>query len=117
MPSVVCLHAMMLNAISGAELLKTQRSLADNSAESNDTQSRKDFIQKFHICLKEGRESLQLLRALSHATPGRASELRELASACNEIVVILVASLKTAKANQEAEEREQKRQSQQKRQS
>jgi four helix bundle protein len=87
------------------ELLKTQRSLSDNSAESNGTSSRKDFIQKFYICLKEGRESLQLLRALIHATPERAVELRRLESACNEIVAILVVSLKTAKANQEAEER------------
>jgi four helix bundle protein len=91
------------------ELLKTLRSLSDNSAESNGTQSRKDFIPKFHICLKEGRESLQLLRALIHATPGRALELRKLAQACNEIVAILVVSLKTAKANQAAEERERRR--------
>jgi hypothetical protein len=34
------------------ELLKTHRALSDNSAESDGTQSRKDFIQKFHICLK-----------------------------------------------------------------
>ncbi len=92
-----------------AELLKTQRSLANNSAESDGTQSRIDFIQKFHICLKEGRESLQLLRALIHAVPTRALELRALEKACDEIVAILVTSLKTAKANQKAEEEEQRR--------
>ena len=91
------------------ELLKTQRSLANNSAESDGTQSRIDFIQKFHICLKEGRESLQLLRALIHAVPTRALELRALEKACDEIVAILVTSLKTAKANQKAEEEEQRR--------
>jgi four helix bundle protein len=91
------------------ELLKTQRSLANNSGESDGTQSRVDFIQKFHLCLKEGRESLQLLRALIHATPARADELRALEKACNEIVAILVASLKTAKANQKAEDEQLRR--------
>jgi four helix bundle protein len=87
------------------ELLKTQRALSDNSAESNGAQSRQDFIQKFHICLKEARESLQLLQALIHATPERASELHPLLNACDEVIRILVKSLKTAKFNQQHEHR------------
>jgi hypothetical protein len=35
------------------DLLKTSKSLANNGGESGGTQSRKDFIQKFHVCLKE----------------------------------------------------------------
>jgi four helix bundle protein len=91
------------------ELLKTVRGLADNSAESDGTQTRKDFIHKFHTCLKEGKEALQLLRALIHATPARSLELRRLENACDEIVAILVTSLKTAKANAEKETRERRR--------
>lgn len=85
------------------DLLRTSRSLANNSAESGGTQSRKDFIQKFHICLKESRECLQQLTALIHACPSRAIELRRLWKACDEITAILVAGLKTAKANEERE--------------
>ena len=91
------------------ELLKTHRSLANNSAESDGTQTRKDFISKFHICLKEGHEALQLLKALIHATPTRAKELQRLERMCNEIIAILIASLKTAKANDAKEEAQRKR--------
>lgn len=91
------------------ELLKTARSLADNSAESSGAQSRQDFIQKFHLCLKEARECHQLLTALLHASPQRALQLRQLWKSCDQIIAILVSSLKTAKANEEAEKRERRR--------
>ena len=91
------------------ELLRTVTALANNSAESDGTQSGKDFIQKFQISLKEGRESLQLLRALTHACPTRKESLQTLTDACNEIVAILVASLRTAKANELSKERERRR--------
>lgn len=91
------------------ELLKTVRSLAGNSAESAGSQSRQDFIQKFHICLKEARECLQLLNALLHASPQRGLQLRQLWKACDQIVAILVSSLKTAKANENAVKRERRR--------
>ena len=90
------------------DLLKTSRSLANNGGESGGTSSRKDFIMKFHICLKESKECLQQLTALIHATPQRALELQQLRKACDEIAAILVASLKTAKAN-EVRERRQRR--------
>jgi four helix bundle protein len=83
------------------DLLKTVRSVANNGAESGGAQSRQDFIQKFHICLKEGMECQQLLAALMHASPSRALDLQRLRQECDVIVAILVTSLKTAKANQE----------------
>src|SRR5262245_65625877 len=43
------------------ELLKTQRSLATNTAESDGAHTRPDFILKFQIGLKEAREAFQLL--------------------------------------------------------
>ena len=51
-------------AVLWSELLKTQKSLATNSAESDGAQSRRDFTLKFQIALKEARESFQLLRML-----------------------------------------------------
>jgi four helix bundle protein len=91
------------------ELLRTVTSLANNCAESDGTQSGKDFIQKFQISLKEGRESLQLLRALIHACPTRKTQLQALTRTCDEIVAILVVSLRTAKANELIKEQERKR--------
>jgi four helix bundle protein len=91
------------------DLIRTSKSLANNGGESQGTQSRRDFIQKFHICLKESNECLQLLRALIHATPSRALQLQKLWRACDEITAILVASLKTAKRNEKRESRNKRR--------
>ena len=80
-----------------SELLKTQKSLIANSGESDGAHSRRDFVQKFQICLKEARESAQLLRTLSKICPQRSRELHVLMAQCNEIIAVLVTSLKTAK--------------------
>ena len=85
------------------ELLKTQKGLAANTAESAGAQSRKDFTQKFHIALKEAREAFQLLRLLHRICPQRQRELATLIRQCDEITAVLVASLKTAKRNQARE--------------
>ena len=79
------------------ELLKTQKALATNTAESDGAHSRKDFALKFQIALKEGRECFQLLRLLGRICPDRRLELARLMKECDEIIAILVSSLKTAK--------------------
>ncbi len=86
-------------------MLRAQTSLATNSAESDGTQSRQDFIQKFQIALKEARESWQLLRLLKHVCPTRVNQLAVLTDQCDEIIAVLVASLTTAKRRQQAEGR------------
>jgi four helix bundle protein len=80
-----------------SELLKTQTSLANNSAESTGAHSRRDFVQKFQISLKEARECYQLLRTLRQTSPDRQPQLTALLEQCDEIIAILVSSLKTAK--------------------
>jgi four helix bundle protein len=82
------------------ELLKTQKGLAANTAESGGAQSRRDFTQKFQIALKEAREALQLLRLIQRISPHRQRDLDSLVRQCDEIISILVASLKAAKRNQ-----------------
>jgi four helix bundle protein len=82
------------------ELLKTQKALATNSAESDGAQSRKDFAQKFQISLKESRECFQLIRLLGRITPARRQQLGALLKQCDEIIAILVTSLKTARRRQ-----------------
>ena len=81
------------------ELLKAGTSVGANTSESGGAHSDHDFIAKFQIALKEGKESLFWLRLLKHACPDRAVHLDSLHRECDEIVSILVASLRTAKAN------------------
>ncbi len=79
------------------ELLKSATSIGANTSESGGAQSNQDFIQKFQIALKEGRESLYWLRLLKHCSPDRAVRINTLYGECDQIVAILVTSLKTAK--------------------
>jgi four helix bundle protein len=85
------------------ELRRAQTSLATNSAESDGSQSRRDFIQKFQISLKEARECFQLLRLLRNSCPDRSPQLTGLLKRCDEIIAILVVSLRTAKRRQNTE--------------
>jgi four helix bundle protein len=84
-----------------SELLKTQKSLAANTAESQGGQTRKDFLSKFQIALKEAREAFQLLRLLKATSPNRSRQLDMLLRQCDEIIAILVASLKTGRRNED----------------
>jgi four helix bundle protein len=81
------------------ELLKAGTSVGANASESGGAQSDSDFIAKFQIALKEGKESRFWLRLLKHASPDRGLPVDALIRECDEIVSILVTSLRTAKAN------------------
>ena len=84
-------------------MVKTQKSMATNTAESDGSDTRRDFAAKFQIALKESRECYQLLRMLVQITPRRRNELIALLRQCDEIIAILVTSLKTTKRNQAAD--------------
>jgi four helix bundle protein len=81
------------------ELLKAGTSVGANTSESTGAHSDSDFIAKFQIALKEGKEALFWLQLLKHARPDRGAPVDALRRECDEIVSILVASLRTAKAN------------------
>jgi four helix bundle protein len=81
------------------QLLKAGTSVGANTSESGGAQSDSDFIAKFQIALKEGKESQFWLRLLKHASPDRGVHVDVLRRECHEIVSILVTSLRTAKAN------------------
>jgi four helix bundle protein len=80
-------------------LLKAGTSVGANASESDGAHSDGDFIAKFQIALKEGKESFFWLRLLKHASSDRGVRVDALRHECNEIVSILVVSLRTAKAN------------------
>jgi four helix bundle protein len=81
------------------ELLKAGTSIGANTSESSGAQSDSDFIPTFQIALKEGKESLFWLRLLKHARPDCSNRIDLLLHDSDEIVSILVVSLRTAKTN------------------
>ena len=84
------------------QLLDSGPSIGANASESDGAESGRDFSHKFHISLKEGRETLYWLRILKHASPDRGKRIDVLYRKCDEIVSILVASIKTSKRNEAA---------------
>ena len=61
------------------------------------------------MSLKEGRETLYWLRLLAYACPDRSERVKRLYAECDQIVAILVTSIKTKRANQAARKLAKKR--------
>jgi len=82
------------------QLLKSGTSAGANSAESPGSQSRREWITRRHIALKEMRESQFWLRLLHAANPAREPhQLAELLDESGQLVAILTATLNTARKN------------------
>ena len=85
----------------GRQLLRSGTSIGANIEEGLGGQSKKDFIAKLQISLKEAREThywLRLLKATNFLTE---KETQPLTNECKEIINILSAILKTAKSRNE----------------
>ena len=78
------------------QLIRSSTSPGANYAEAMDAESRRDFIHKLKICLKELRETLFWLQFKSSLDTGEQNE-EALTQECRELIAILVASLKTAR--------------------
>lgn len=81
------------------QLLRSSTSPALNYGEALGAESRKDFIHKLGIVLKELRETLNCLKILSGT--GYINSENATIKECNELVSIFVKSLETAKKNNE----------------
>jgi four helix bundle protein len=84
------------------QLLRSSMSAAANYAEARAAESRRDFVHKMQICLKELRESLVWLQFAS-ALSTKQSDGAQLVAECNELTAIFAASLKTANRLQSAD--------------
>jgi four helix bundle protein len=85
------------------QLLKSGTSSGANSAEGPGTQSRREWLTRRHIALKEMRETQFWLRLLRDSgTPHADSRLEKLLDESGQIVAILTATLKTARKNDAA---------------
>ena len=85
------------NHLSG-QIIRSGTSPALNYVEAQSAESKKDFIHKMGICLKELRETFVCLKIIEKAN--LASNLTDVVKAkheANELISIFVSSIKTAK--------------------
>jgi len=83
------------------QLLRSGTSVGANISEALQAQSKRDYLSKMNIALKEASETLYWIR-LFHATDIIDDKQKEsIYNDCNEIVSILIAIIKTTKKNLE----------------
>jgi four helix bundle protein len=80
------------------QLVRCGTSPAPNYAEARGAESRKDFIHKLSICLKELRETLCWLQLSARAELLLMERLADLIDECVQLISILAKSIVTAKA-------------------
>lgn len=83
------------------QLLRSGTSIGANLREAHFAQSKKDFISKCSIALKEAGETQYWLELLFRAELLSEKEYRSISADCNALVGLLVATVKTAKSRVE----------------
>jgi four helix bundle protein len=78
------------------QLIRSGTSPAPNYAEARGAESKRDFIHKLKISLKELRESLVWLKIIERKKMSDPDELATVTRECNELISIFVSSTKTA---------------------
>lgn len=81
------------------QLIRSGTSIGANIEEGIAAQSRKDFISKFSIALKEAKETHYWLRLLKDCNYLHENEFESIFADCNEVIIVLTKILKTTKAN------------------
>jgi four helix bundle protein len=82
------------------QILKSGTSIGANSEEADAGQSKKDFIAKMSISLKEAKETHYWLRLLVECDYINRQMFESLITDCNEIILILTRILQTARKNE-----------------
>jgi four helix bundle protein len=85
------------------QLTRSGTSPALNYGEAQSAESRRDFIHKMKICLKELRETVVCLKIIIHAELLGKERLEGLVKEANELISIFVKSISTAKKNMNKE--------------
>lgn len=79
------------------QILRSGTSIGANIEESTGAQSKKDFIAKFHIALKEAKETHYWLRLLKDSELIEVQLIDSFLNDLNEIITIITAILKSSK--------------------
>ena len=69
---------------------------APNYGEAQSAESRKDFIHKMKIALKELRETLVWLKIIERKPLCEPAKMPDIVKECDELIAIFVKSIKTA---------------------
>jgi four helix bundle protein len=86
------------NHISG-QLLRCGTSPLANHGEVEAAESRKDFLHKLRICLKELRETWRCLRLIGRRELSHGNQLRAALTEVEELIRIFAASVRTTQKN------------------
>lgn len=81
------------------QLIRSGTSPAPNYGEAQSAESRKDFVHKMKIALKELRETMIWLKIIARKPLGPCREIPAAIAECNELIAIFVSSSKTADEN------------------
>jgi len=86
------------NHIAG-QLVRAGTSPAPNYGEPQSAESRKDFMHKMKIALKELRETLIWLKIIERKPLCEPAKMTDIVKKCDELIAIFVKSIKTAEDN------------------
>ena len=81
------------------QVLRSGTSISANVHESEFAQSPSDFASKLHIALKEANETMNWLNLLHDTEYLSDKEFESMSNDCNEVIALLVSSIKTTKKN------------------
>jgi len=85
----------------GGQVLRSGTSPAANYGEAQSAESRRDFVHKMKVALKELRESNIWLRMIQRKPLIEPTEkLDPIVTECNELIAIFVSSVRTAEKNE-----------------
>ena len=81
------------------QILRSGTSISANVHESEFAQSPTDFASKLHIALKEANETMNWLNLLHDTGFLDDKAFESMANDCNEVIALLISSIKTIKKN------------------
>jgi four helix bundle protein len=77
------------------QLVRSATSPAANYAEAVAAESRRDFVHKLRVCLKELRETRMWLMFINRLGLSAGQSLERATTECDELIAILAASIRT----------------------
>jgi four helix bundle protein len=81
------------------QLVRCGTAAAPHHAEASAAESRKDFVHKLRLCLKELRETMTWLRYLQRLGIGEQTEIDESVEETDRAIAIIYTSIRTATRN------------------
>ena len=87
-----------LGDVLGRQILKSGTSVGANYREATRASSKRHFISTLQIALREADETMYWLELISESSLVKPSRLEPLTNECNELIAILVATVRSAKA-------------------